>query len=350
MYSSQSDPKIDVVQLWANAGCNSRCIMCDIWREGKSEKLTAAELAVWTGEWKEMGIKKVELCGEPTLHPELEPICEALKEVGILVQFLTNGLLLEQSHGIIGEYASTLTVSLDGPPHVHNRSRGIPNAFERLSKGVEAVRRERPDLPIYGRCVVHKENFASLCDTVKTAKDLGLTSISFIGLDTTSVAFGRERLSLAENSAQKLLLSSADLKVLSSEIDAMEKKFAEEFSKGFIRESPDMLRAYVLNHFARALDPQAFPRPRLVCDAPWKEVVIDPSGDVKPCFFLPAYGNLKKDGTLSEILNSPKANRFRSELDINKNAVCQSCICPRDFSEARDGRLRSQQLMKLEKL
>ena len=47
---------------------------------------------------------------------------------------------------------------------------------------------------------------------------------------------------------------------------------------------------------------------------------------MRPCFFHPAFGNIN-DSSLHEILNSPQALRFRDELDIANNPICQRCVC-----------------------
>jgi radical SAM protein with 4Fe4S-binding SPASM domain len=62
------------------------------------------------------------------------------------------------------------------------------------------------------------------------------------------------------------------------------------------------------------------------CNAPWVSAVISAEGDVRPCFFHPAFGNIRDQG-LEEIVNSPQALRFRNELDIANNPICQRCVC-----------------------
>jgi hypothetical protein len=58
----------------------------------------------------------------------------------------------------------------------------------------------------------------------------------------------------------------------------------------------------------------------------WISTVIEANGDVRPCFFHEEFGNIHEQ-ELSEILNGPKAVRFRESLDVATNPVCQRCVC-----------------------
>jgi hypothetical protein len=62
------------------------------------------------------------------------------------------------------------------------------------------------------------------------------------------------------------------------------------------------------------------------CNAPWVSAVIAASGDVRPCFFHPALGNIHRQA-FTDIINGPEALRFRSGLDVASNAICQRCVC-----------------------
>jgi Iron-sulfur cluster-binding domain len=56
------------------------------------------------------------------------------------------------------------------------------------------------------------------------------------------------------------------------------------------------------------------------CNAPWVSAVIEASGDVRPCFFHPALGNIHRTGVHRNI-NGPEALRFRSGLDVASNPI-----------------------------
>jgi radical SAM protein with 4Fe4S-binding SPASM domain len=62
------------------------------------------------------------------------------------------------------------------------------------------------------------------------------------------------------------------------------------------------------------------------CNAPWVSAVIEPDGNVKPCFFHPSFGNIR-DNDLSTVLNKPEALAFRKNLDTGLDPVCIKCVC-----------------------
>jgi Fe-coproporphyrin III synthase len=62
--------------------------------------------------------------------------------------------------------------------------------------------------------------------------------------------------------------------------------------------------------------------------------VVEVSGDVRPCFFHPPIGNTA-EGTLAEILNSPRAIAFRERLSIADDPICRRCVCSLYVSAAQ---------------
>jgi len=54
--------------------------------------------------------------------------------------------------------------------------------------------------------------------------------------------------------------------------------------------------------------------------------VIEPNGDVLPCFFHKSYGNIHRE-PFNKIINSPEAISFRKNLNIEKDPICKKCVC-----------------------
>ena len=79
----------------------------------------------------------------------------------------------------------------DGPAHIHNAIRGVNSAFERLAAGVARIQSIASSFTISARCTVQRSNFLHLSETVTAARELGLTSISFLAADVDSQAFHR---------------------------------------------------------------------------------------------------------------------------------------------------------------
>jgi MoaA/NifB/PqqE/SkfB family radical SAM enzyme len=187
---------------------------------------------------------------------------------------------------------------------------------------VEALRTFRPEIAVHGRSTVQKANYAHLRQTVRAAKEIQLSSLSFLAADVTSEAFNRPGGWAAERQGG-VALGAEDIHKLDEEMEALIREHAADIAGGFLVESAEKLRRIVL-HFRAHLGqlPPVAPR----CNAPWVSAVIEADGTVRPCFFHPSLGNIHEKPLL-DILNSRQAVNFRQRLDIPNNPVCQRCVC-----------------------
>jgi MoaA/NifB/PqqE/SkfB family radical SAM enzyme len=213
-------------------------------------------------------------------------------------------------------------VSIDGPREIHDRIRGVPDAYRRLERGIRALRGHRATMPIHGRCTVQRNNFRYLRATVRAALELKLDSISFLAADMATEAFNHLS-PWPEDVMAKVALNAVEVEELAAEIEGLTCEYQEDVRSGFIRENPEKLRR-IERHFRAHLGEIAPVAPR--CNAPWVSAVIESDGAVRPCFFHQPIGNLQ-EGTLVDIVNSDAAVEFRSRLHISSNAICQRCVC-----------------------
>jgi MoaA/NifB/PqqE/SkfB family radical SAM enzyme len=320
------DQKIDslpVLVLFPHNQCNCRCVMCDIWRIREAKEITPAQLEKHLASLKELRLGWVVLSGgEPQLNKKWAWLAQMMRSIGSRVTLLTAGLLLKSQASVVAESVDDVIVSLDGPPALHNSIRRIPNAFEQMATGVSALRALRPDMAVRARCTIQKANHHSLCAVAAYAKQIGLRSISFLAADLTSSAFNRPDGWLPDRSNRVALLAP-EVDELELEIERLISEQRTNLEPGFVVESPDKLRR-IVRHFRSHLRQADAVSPH--CNAPWVSAVIEASGDVRPCFFHSVLGNIH-DQALPEILNGPQALKFRANLDIASNPVCQQCVC-----------------------
>lgn len=317
--------QLPILILNAHSRCNCRCVMCDIWRSKERKEIGAAEVSAWLPELRRLGVRHVALTGgEALLNRGLKHVCTALREAGIRTTLLSTGLLLASNAEWLAREVDEVIVSLDGPEAVHDRIRGVTGAFRRMQDGIASLKRWRAALRITGRCVVQKANHGCLAMTVRAAREIGLDGISFLAADVSSLAFNRPSGWPAER-ADSIALRPEEIDTLEAEIARMESEMAAEFSSGFIAESPSKLRSRILRYY-RALGGDGDFAP-MNCAAPWVSCVVEADGDVRPCFFHAAVGNVREDGGLGSVLNSPRAIAFRRELDVRTNPTCIRCVC-----------------------
>jgi MoaA/NifB/PqqE/SkfB family radical SAM enzyme len=312
-----------VVVISPHNRCNCRCVMCDIWRIRDPKEITPTDLERQLASFRELGVEWVVFTGgEPQLNVQMSFLAQMLRSEGIRVTMLTAGLLLESHAESVAANIDDVIVSLDGPQAVHDHIRRVPHAFERIAAGVAALRRFRPDIAVRARCTVQKTNHRSLCEVVQAAKAIGLNSISFLAADLTSDAFNRPQ-GWSPEHQDRVALNEQEIEALETEVERLISQYAVDLDSGFVVESASKLRRIVL-HFRAHLGEGQQVAPR--CNAPWVSAVIEASGEVRPCFFHPSFGNIHTQ-TLHQIVNGPEALKFRANLDVATNPICQRCVC-----------------------
>jgi len=314
---------LPILILLPHNRCNCRCLMCDIWRMRQAKEITAADLAPHLDSLRALQVRWVVFSGgEPQLNRDLASLANLLRAEGVRLTLLTAGLLLEPQAGLVATLMDDVIVSLDGPPEVHDRIRNVPRAFERMRRGVEALRKLRPTMRITARSTVQKANHDALRRTVAAAREIDLDQVSFLAVDLTSEAFNRPQGWTPERQSS-VALTLEEVERLSEEIEALIREHLQDVGAGFIAEGPAKLRR-IVRHFRAHLGQVEPEAPR--CNAPWVSTVIEADGTVRPCFFHRPIGNIH-DGTLLSILNSKEALQFRRNLDIASDPVCSRCVC-----------------------
>jgi len=307
---------LPVLLIEAHSRCNSRCVMCDIWKTEEHREFTLAQLESQMDAIERLRVRWVVFTGgEPLMHSNLFALADILRVRGIRVSILSTGLLFERFAREIAEHLDDAIVSLDGPAGVHDRIRRVHGGFERISQGVRAIHAHRPQFQIGARCTVQKANHAALVDSACAARRIGLSSISYLAADLTSTAFNRAEPWSAPRQSE-IALTIEELGVLERQIEILR-------NDSFVVDRPQHLHR-IVRHFRAHLGLEPFEAPR--CNAPWVSAVMGMDGSVRPCFFHPPVGSAASH-PLDDALNAGPARAFRESLTISSNAVCQRCVC-----------------------
>jgi len=308
--------KLPVLLIDAHSRCNCRCVMCDIWKTDEHREFTLTQLESQMVAIERLQVRWVVFTGgEPLMHSNLFALTDVLRARGIRVTILSTGLLFARFAREITEHVDDAIVSLDGPAQAHDLIRRVPGGFARISEGVRAIRTHRPEFQIGARCTVQKSNHAVLLDAACAARQIGLSSISFLAADLTSTAFNRIEPWGASRQSE-VALTLQDLGVLEEQIEAL-------MHDSFVIDRPQHLLR-IVHHFRAQLGMEPFEAPR--CNAPWVSAVMGFDGSVRPCFFHPPVGSAASQ-PLHEVLNASPAREFRESLNIVSNSTCQRCVC-----------------------
>lgn len=313
---------LPIVILYVTEECNLKCITCS-YRSAMPSELTLDEIKSLAAELKVLGLRHIVYSGgEPLLRKDFTEICETFTSLGVKQSMLTNGLLLEKRIRDIYKYFHEIIVSIDGATaDTHNKIRGV-YSFDQIVKGIKTA----VSLPGAGevsiRTVIQKNNFREIAQMVEHAKSLKVKRISFLSADVESDAFGRER-THADADSGSILLNSDELSEFKETINKMFVDYNHDFQNSFISESPAKilrLADYFEAHLGKSKFPQNY------CNAPNVSAVITSTGDIHPCFFLPAYGNIRKN-KMSELINSESIIATRGKVKQNKMERCKTCVC-----------------------
>ncbi|HEY8548741.1 MAG TPA: radical SAM protein [Vicinamibacterales bacterium] len=317
--------RVPILLIAPHSRCNCRCVMCDIWRASDRRELSPDFVATWMPDLERLGVERIVLTGgEPLMHTDLFALCEPLRARGLSFTLLTTGLLLERYAPQVAQLCDEVIVSLDGPSAMHDAIRRVPGAFDRLGRGIEALRRAGPDVRIGARCTVQHANVACICETVDAAAGLALDSISFLAVDVTSTAFNRPDGWTVDRQAD-VSVRREDLPTLARQLDELEASHGSAFASGFIVESPEKLRRRLLWYFEALHGRRPFPAQR--CNAPWVSAVVETDGTMRPCFFHRPIGAVNAGRRLEDVVNSEQARTFRRGLDVSTDPICRRCVC-----------------------
>lgn len=313
--------------------CNLRCRMCNIW----SKAAAGAELSVAQIDdffRRADGFHWVGLTGgEPFLRADLPEIVDVIaarcRRLGS-IHFNTNGQLvrpvlelLERIRTRHPRLRAVLTVSLDGPPEVHDDIRGRDGAWERAVATFAAVKK-LPGVKAQVGYTVSAHNlgrFANFFDALREAwPPLRFDDVNVNIFQTSGHYYGNQGMAHPERAA------------LVREIDGI---LALDRDRPSVN---NLLRRRYLRLYKRFLDQQRCP---LRCQALSATCFLDPAGDLYPCIvYRKTLANVRDmDGDLRRLWKSPAARALHWECSHHR---CPACWSPCDaFSSIAGSLLRS---------
>ena len=312
--------KLEAISLEVTHRCFCRCRMCNIWQ------IPNAVEDLPLGSWTELlssaelgGLRELDITGgEPFLRKDLGELiawvgqAKAERFPGLkTLAITTNGILtrriLDLTTEIIGPLQQqgidlVLACGMDAIGPLHDRIRGFPGAWEKLSKTLELLeqlRQKHSNLILGVKTTVIPENVQELEGVAAFAREHDLFTIISPCIITGN-RFGN--IDLQET-----------LRFRTEDLAAMKEFFSGPACawSGHSRTVLDYLSTGAVN------------KP---CSAGFNTVFVRHNGDLYPCPILPvAFGNIKT-GTLGELLADPQAGRFRRQ--IGGYSACLSCTEP----------------------
>ncbi|MCP4650993.1 MAG: radical SAM protein [PVC group bacterium] len=305
--------------------------MCNIWEKPPVEnELSLEELERFffsSNAFSWLGITG----GEPFLKENLKDTIDiVLKHCSRLshIHFATNGTCLPRIKEIVAHIknkkpslAIAFTVSLDGPPDLHNKIRGRDDVWEKaIETFIYLKSLPGPVTPRIGFTISH-QNMNSFPQTWQAIKD-NFPALSF---DDLTINIFQKSGFYYDNLDTPLLDNTQLIKTIKNILNMDKEKLS---INSYIR------RTY-LKLYTKYLKTQKCPLP---CKALSSTCFLDPYGDIYPCaIFNKKLCNIKTNHEeLSKLWDSPHAKQLSYECSNN---ICPSCWSPCDAYSAIAGSL-----------
>lgn len=192
---SGRDPPPLTINIAVNNVCNAKCKMCDVGQADKGSSVYKAmisskrnfDIDLFKKLIKNVKAFKPEIrfiLVEPLLNKDLSKMISIAHDNGLKTDISTNGYLLEEKFKEIADAGlSSIQISIDGPPKIHNKIRGMGDAFEKAIGGIKALSKYSKKVKININYTINNLNCGELINTLEILKGIkGINWVKFNNL------------------------------------------------------------------------------------------------------------------------------------------------------------------------
>jgi len=320
--------------------CNLRCKMCGQWRRQDVYRKEVLPLEKLKELIDEVAVSRPKIYiwgGEPLLYPDFSGLIRYLKDKKQYTIVNTNGVLLKRyAAELVDLEVDGLDISIDGPPEIHDKIRGVPGTFGKVIEGLRLLREcrlksgQRKPM-VKAIFTISEMNQDKLEEPLHLLEESGLFDavIFFLGTFTTEKIgratdrIFREYLGCESSSWKDFVgaLGKVDPEKVKTFMEIVSSRNRKNFLPVFF--IPSLASKEVEDYYSR---PASF-MGRKACYSPWLTLEIRPNGDATFCPDFPDYiiGNILEE-PFEKIWNGEKAHKFRRLL-IEKGLfpLCSRC-------------------------
>jgi MoaA/NifB/PqqE/SkfB family radical SAM enzyme len=329
--SGYSLPPLSVF-IHVNNKCNLKCKMCDAGQMDHDSMFYKNLSASETGNMPLEAFKHMidqfaphrPFIGlpatEPLLYPHIVEAVEYIKRRGMRCSVATNGTLLGVlAEPLIRAGMTKVVVSLDGPPPIHDRIRGVQGTYEKVLNGIltlhEMKKKYGQQEPyIYVNTVIQEDNHGAIAEMID---DLPLDALAQVDLRVMfycteelarkhNLRFGDKYDATSACLSGGINLKNVNTDIVQDQVQIVTRRYPGK-CKFFFNHGRNSLRAYY-HEPERFLDSTR-------CVMPWFTMQINVDGNVIPpqrCYHN-LFGNVLEQHFL-DIWNGPKMRGFRMDL------------------------------------
>jgi MoaA/NifB/PqqE/SkfB family radical SAM enzyme len=264
---------------------------------------------------------------EPLLYDGLIDLLDHCHHRGLRVEVTTNGFLLDQFADLfLKKRLDILSVSIDGPPDIHDKIRGIKGAFEKATEPMRHIleRRTGKTPLVHVNYTICDLNFDRLVETLPYIEcdQLTFSHLNFVTEEMAKVHNAQCRYRVTPAGLSEVSLEAIDLNVLWDQIQKV-----KTIDKAYpVTLAPELTRDELEGFYRR---PMQFLRGHSSCKAIWSVGQILADGNITGstrCFDTARLGNIQHQ-SLTALWNGPILRDFRKYLRRNGGAypACSRC-------------------------
>lgn len=289
--------------------CNSRCIMCDIWKTKEKEENYGQIKKIIDG-IHSLGVKNITFTGgEPFLRKDIFKIISYASKKGLNTTIVTNGTLLNKNliKQILKSGLNNIYFSIDGTKIIHNRIRGKEGMFEKaISNMKNLLEVKNKKLMVSVISVLMNQNLEDILDLIALVKKMHVDSfvIQPIHPQESESAFS------ITSEKSNILVPKSKYKKIDRIIDKLMELKKE--NPNFVENSItylELARKFLKNENLN-----------FKCFVGFSFCGIDAKGNIYPCLYQKPFGNVF-DSSLKEIWESDLYNKTRYRMKL-----CSKCL------------------------
>lgn len=303
-------------QIYAqvNTACNSKCPMCNVWRE-KDVELPAGIWIEWLKNVRSF-IGPYKICfagGEVFLKKDIFDIFEYCSKEKVPFGITTNGILLtkENIHRFLDLNPLNINISMDSmDEELYNQLRGVP-ALNLIKSNIEYlmeyIEKNKSHVKVSFKTVISSKNLNQLAGIAEYARKMNIMGITYDPIKKRRKIFEESNIPEFE---EIYAIDKNKLKEVIEELVHMKRN-------GYnILNSEENMQQW-LNYDKKGLSRK--------CDVPLRNLVVNSDGNIHLCDFNDISVSNIKDSDFASAWKKSDVKRIKAELTNCKNN-CQYCM------------------------
>ncbi len=290
--------------------CNSRCIMCDIWKKKAGYELSIGEIENIFSQLKKLSVVRIS-GGEPFMRDDIHNIVNTIDEVSSpkILHITTNGLMPDRIVDAVKNMHPAkrlhIKISVDSIGKSNDRIRGVPGAYEKSLETVMKLSDLRKEKGFYlgvNQTVVDKESMDAYFKLSKIIAEYDVMIHPVFAYSNDTALYSSENKSCLPGFETFGNFSK-------QEIEKFIKKLIKR-TGGFTSFKERIIKKYYLKGlYNRVMKNKKKPNPP--CLALKSHLRILPNGDVPVCLYNSSViGNLREQ-KLKDLWYAERAEKMR---------------------------------------